>query len=366
MAKTLQQILGAKNLTGVIKGVAPGIPQDILPPAFLKPTRTVEGDYCTYRKVDGTRKTARLAQYGAPSRTRSLKGVSEVPVKLVHSIESMQHTPATLMNLTNMADENRQKLGIQEVTRQTRDFKDLFVNLRYASVYAMLAAGVIYFDVDGELLPDSTGAFTTVDAQVPSGNKDQLDVFGDGAIIAASWATAGTAINTQISNLKIAARKKTGYPLRQAFYGNNILNYFLGNTKLKELINRNAGYQVAAAGGEIPQGFLGLNWTPVQEAFYEDADGEYQEFFGGDTVVFTPDPSPDWYEFIEGTYPVAGDIGKVAADAVAALRSIKIESGMFSFATVTSDPAGIKQVAGDTFLPMIKVPGAVFMADVTP
>ena len=45
-------------------------------------------------------------------------------------------------------------------------------------------------------------------------------------------------------------------------------------------------------------------------------------------------------------------------------KSIKNVAGMFAYAYVTKDPMGIKEVAGDTFLPLIKVPAAVFQATV--
>jgi len=204
-----------------------------------------------------------------------------------------------------------------------------------------------------------------VDFGVPSGNREQLDVFGEGALISATWANAGTAIHSQVSALKKAARKLTGYPLRHAFYGGNILDYLLGNTKLKELINRTPSGQQAASANEIPAGFLGLQWHPIDEAFYVDADGAHQDFFGGDTVVFTPDPSPEWWEVVEGTYPVPTDLGQVGPDGQAALGGVAAAAGMFSYAAVSHNPVGIEQFAGDTFLPP-KVPGAIFIADVTP
>jgi hypothetical protein len=366
MAKTLQQILGGKNLTGVIQGVAGGVPTDILPEAFLTPTRTVEGNHCTYRKVTGTRQLARLVHYGAKAHVRELSGVGEVLVKLLHSFESIRHDPAVLMNLTQLDDEGKQKLGADEVARRTREFKQLFGNLRAACIYSIFANGAIYFDGDGNLLPSSSGAAITVDVDVPAGNQGQLDVLGDGAIVSASWANAGTAIHKQVAALKKAARKLTGYPLRHAFHGANILDYLLGNTKLKELINRTPAGQQAAAVNEIPDGFLGLQWHAVDEAFYVDADNTHQDFFGGDTVVFTPEPSPEWWEVIEGTYPIPTDVGAISADGEAALGSVTAAAGMFSYAAVAHNPVAVEQFAGDTFLPIPKVPGAIFIADVTP
>lgn len=365
MAKTLQQILGGKNLTGVIQGVKGGVPDDLLPPALLTATRTVEGEYGTYTKVEGTRKTARLAQYGSPSQLRQLKGVSEVSVKLIHTVESVYHKPAVLMNLTHLGDDAKQRLGEEEIARRTGEFKRLFVNLRLSAVYSLLAQGAVYFDAQGNLLPGSGGAHVTVDFGIPAGNKGQLDVFGDShPIISADWSETDTDIHTQVAALKKAARKLTGYSIKHAFHGANVLDHILGNEKLKALIGANGGFAEQAAAGAVPGGFLGLQWHPVDEAFYVDKDDACQDFFDGDAVIFTPEPSADWYEMLEGTYPVPTDIGSVAGDGGAALGSVEVQAGMFSYAVVTADPVAIKHVAGDTFLPVLKVPKAVFIAKV--
>ncbi len=359
MAKNISQILGAKNLSGVIQTVKGGLAEDLLPPAFLTPNRTVEGNHCTYRKVAGTRKTARIVQYGSPSQQRNLSGVSEVAATLLHTAENIQHDPNVLQNLLAIENETRQKLGQQEVARKTGEFKQLFLNLRVAAVFSLLANGIIWFNGDGELLPSSSGAVTTVDFGVPAANKNQL-----GGIIAASWATAGTPIHTHIAALRKYARKATGYRLDYAFYGEDILGYLWANTVLKEIINRFPAFQAAFSAGRVPNGLLDLNWVPIAEAFFNDKDGTNQDFFGGDAVVFTPTPSVDWFEFIEGTYATPSNLGTVSSDGVAAIGQVSVQQGMFSYAHLTADPVGIKQIAGDTFLPVLKVPEAIFIADV--
>lgn len=359
MAKTLMDILGARNLVGVIQAVKGGVPSDVLPPAFMRVSRKVEGDYCTYTKVESTRKTARMVMYGSPSRNRDLKGVSEVPIKLVHTAEHIIHKPTTLMNLKNLDNEAKQKLGRMEITRQSNEFKILFQNLRMSAVYAALSSGYIYFDEDGNLLPNSTGAMVTIDFGVPAGNKNQL-----GGVIAATWDAAGTDIHKQIVALKKAARKATGYPLKYAFYGDDCLDYFLTNTKLKEIINRNSQYQKDFSQNEITDGFLGLNWIPAYEAFFQDAAGTNQDFWSADKIVFTPEPSPDWWEYIEGSYPVPTNLGNVHSDGVAAIGNVLEVNGMFNYAILLEDPVTVKQVAGDTFLPVLKVPKSIYIADV--
>ena len=80
-----------------------------------------------------------------------------MPVKLIHTIESVLHKPQVLTNLLNFAEPTKQQLGIAEVTRQTRQFKQLFDNLRVASLTSMLFTGAIYFDGNGNLCPPAAG-----------------------------------------------------------------------------------------------------------------------------------------------------------------------------------------------------------------
>src|SRR5438034_7067057 len=200
MSQTLDQILGGANLTGVIQQTSTGIP-DVFPAAFYTSRRPVDGDTAEYTRIDGTRQTARIAAYGSPSQQRELKSVAKVPVKLIHTVESVLHRPSVLTNLVNFADITKQALGIAEVTRQTRQFRQLFDNLRVASLTSMLFAGAIYFDGNGSLLPTSTGAKVTVSYGVPSGNTGQLNALGAGAILDTTWDTATAGIATQLTNL---------------------------------------------------------------------------------------------------------------------------------------------------------------------
>jgi len=357
MAKTLQQILGTSTLVGVIQSVKGGVPTDILPPEFMRVGRTIEGNTGTYDKVEGNRKTARLAHYGSKAKKRSLKGVSEVPITLMHTFESMDHRPDTLMQLRDIGNESRQKLGQNEIARQTKDFKDLFLNLRVTSAVSALTAGAIYFDSDGNLLPSSGGATYTIDFDVPAVNQNQID-----GIVTASWNTAGTDIVKQVKAIKLKARQTSGYPLKHAFVGSDILGYFLKNTTLKELINRNAGFQASAAAGTIPDGFLGFMWHDLDEFFFEDNDSTNQTLMGTSDVIFTPEVSPEWWELVQGTFPVPTKLGGVGGEAADMIADITEVAGMFSYAVIGHNPVGIEQFAGDTFLPTLKVPSAIFQA----
>ena len=364
MSKAIEDVLSAPNLIGVIQKVKTGL-LDVLPPGFTAAGKTVVGDQGTYNKVEGTRQTARLAQYGAPSRRRNLKGLTQMPVRLIHTIEHIMHNPIILQNLLSV-EGAKQQLGRAEIARQTRDFRILFDNLRLAATYSALGLGAIYFDGDGNLLPSSSGSVIDVDYSVPAGNQDQLDIDGAGDVISASWATDGTDIVGQLIDLKVRMAKLNGYVPTVAMYGTNVLEYLLTNTAIKNLISGSSGMSEQAAAGAVPRGLLGFDWYPVYSAFFEDDDGDAQSIFGDDTVVFCPTPSTDWWEVLQGTYLTPTNLGGVSPDGTGAVGDLTQTSGMFSYAHVLSDPPTVKHVAGDTFLPVLKVPAAICIADVTP
>lgn len=367
MAYSIEQILGYKNLIGIVQNPAGGVPM-LLPPQFTRPGRGVQGKTATWVEVKGNRKTARLVHYGGPSVRRNLTGVAERSAVMIHSYEHINHDMSVLEQLRNMDNPMAQDMGRQTIAVETANFRQTFLNLRESALCSLLTLGAIYFDGSGNLLPSSSGAVVTVDFSVPAGHKDQLNYDGGGAMIAASWATASTDIPSHVDAIKIAAAKTTGYRIKHAFYGKNIPSYIAANEKVSTLLGNPANGALASALGQgsIANGFLDLQWHKMSEAFFEDSGGTNRSWFGGDTVVFTPEPSPDWFENIEGSYSIPRNLGGVSADANSAAADLESVRGMFSYAKITDDPVGIKHFGGDTFLPTLKVPTAIFIADVTP
>src|ERR1017187_8504306 len=122
---------------------------------------------------------------------------------------------------------------------------------------------------------------------------------------------------------------------------------------------------------EIPDGTFGIKkWYPVAEAFFAKSvaatplggaeEANISEWFPSNQITLTPDPSPEWWEIVEGTYPVPAAFN-ITQDMMGQLTALKQIAGAFSYATLQDDPPSVKHLAGDTFLPIIKVPGAVYM-----
>lgn len=364
MGVNLANLIGGQTLTGIIQDPRGGLPTNQLPPQLFAEGRTTTGDQGKFRRVHGTRQTARAVQYGSPARTRNLRGVTEVSVKLIHSFEEHGHDPLLLQRLMDPA---QQVTAAQEVGSQVREFRQLFQNLRVAAIisaFSLRTGANIHFDGDGNVLPTSSGAAYSVDFEVPAGNKNQLDWDGNGAIIDAAWSGASSDITAQVKELRAAAIKTTGYPVEHAIYGENVPEYLLSNNTVKELVVRNPRMNEAFSQGMIPDGLLGLRWWPGYLSFFEDEEGTVQPLIGADDVTFLPTPDPTWYELLRGTMLVPTGLGQVTQEATQMLNSLRQVAGQFSYAAVTHNPPGVRQFAGDTFLPVVKVPRSVWYAQV--
>ncbi len=363
---TLEEILKAPNMQRTIEETKSGVPNPF-DAAFFTTTSPVDGDYAEYRKVDGSRELAQRVAYGSPSKNVTHRNISEVPVKLIHTFENIRHKPAVMNNL--LSDDNqRQLLGEQEIGRQTMEFKVRFMNLRISAVASGLALGAIYFNEDGQLLSSSSGAKVTIDYGIPAGNKNQLDWDGSGAIIDADWNTAATSIVSHIKDLKSAAVKLSGFPIETAYYGENIVGFLVKNTDVINFAGR--GSPTAAslmATGVIPDGFLGIpKWRPACDHVWVDDDGStLTTVWNANGITFVPPVDRSWWDMFEGSIPTPTNIGAITDDGLSALANIGTARGMFNYAHVTSDPVGIKQLAGDTFLPIVKATKAIWIAIVS-
>ena len=359
MAQTLEQILGGINRLETIETIKAGLPQ-VLPRGFMATNERVIGRSVTYDKVLGVRSFAQATQYGAPAREVSRVGRTKAVANAIHSFESMTHDPLILQNLLGNAGLQLQAFATQELLRQTKNFAVRQNNLRTGAVASAFANGKLWTDINGNLLFNSTGATVTIDYGVPANNTGQLN-----GTLTSGWENATADIVGDIQKVKKLALETTGYPLKYAFYGQNILKYILGNNEAPNLLRGNPALQNQYyTTGEIPDGFCGLEWVPVYNAFGINSSGTVTEFFGGDNITFTPDPDPEWYDLIEGSFLVPNNLGAATPDAVTQAGALSQIYGMSSYAKVTDNPATIQQFSVDTFLPTIKNGSAIFIATV--
>lgn len=359
MAKSLKQILGYDNLTGIVTSPEGGVP-NVWPEQFFTIKKPITGNTAKWGIVSNSRRNASTVAYGSASRKRERRAIATKTAMCIHSFEHMDHDMETVLLARDTQNPNNAELGRQLIEAQAVEYRRQFDNLRVSAVNSMLRHGAIYTDGNGQLLPTSSGATQTIDLGIAANNKNQLN-----GIIAASWATAGTDILSHLSALQLQA-VKNGRPLKYAYYGSAITGYLTGNTNVKELMKSDSVLTSALRQNKVPASFGidGLEWRPLQTAYFEDANGTNQDWFPADFIVFLPEITPDIYQMQEGQALVPSDVGAIGSDAMAAERGMKTTHGMFSYAKQYEDPTGIRHWAGDTFLPVFLDPGSVFLADV--
>lgn len=363
----LEQILGYVPLTGTIQTVKTGIPQP-LPEEFFNVTKTTIGNVGRYTQLAGVRNTARRVEYGAPAYAREQKDVGQKTVNLIHTFEELTINPLVFQLLRNYDSYDLQQQGVDEVDRQGKEFRQRFINLRTASVLMSLAAGKIYFDTDGNLLPSSSGAVNTIDFGMnATTNQGQGQDTDGNALITASWATASTNIAGNIRNIIDTSVQRTGYEVGMCLYGRNIPDYITNNTNAQAYLARHPGKREEWLDtGELPRGLFGIDrWIPAHKAFWVDSGATLRRIWDADLCVFCPMPSTDWWDFMEGTYQVPTTLS-VVNDTMAARGSMANVQGMFRYAVPTHNPPTYVTYQGDTFLGVLKNPDAVFQLDVTP
>lgn len=364
-SKTIQQILGYVPLTGLIQATVSGIP-NTLPPGFMKKSRDVLGDQGLYTRVTGERRTARVVKYGASAIEQALRTVATVPVKLIHSFQKQPIPPLVMQQLRQYERYEVQRMGMQEVARQVKEFGQLFGNLRIATVQQVLANGSLYVDAGGGLLPNSSGSSETYSFQMNGNNQNQLN-----GVIAASWHLAATNIPNQLVVLEQRAAQLTGYPLKYAIYGANVPTYLTQNDYVIEYLARNPEMkdQWLKNPGVIPQGLFGYTWIPAYTYYYYKSDvddtdiTQANKIWPDDQITFTPEISEQWWEVLEGSYLVPSTLD-LLPNAQGAMDAMKMVYGPFAYGQLTHDPPGVCSYMGDTFLPVLRNPDVIFQATV--
>lgn len=323
-------------------------------------TRNVIGDSGRYTRLTGERRVARATKYGAAAIRRELRNVATVDVKLMHSFQEQPIPPLVMQQLRNYDNYEVQQMGMQEVSRQVKEFTQQSVNLRIATTILTLANGRLGFDAGGNLLPDSSygSAIETVTFNMNANNQNQLN-----GIIGTSWNLATTDIPLDLRELKERAAQTTGYEIKYAIYGKNIPTYFEQNDHVLDYLSRSPTMREKYLDtAEIPDGLFGLTWIPGYVSFFEDNDGTNQALLDGDKIIFCPEISNEWWETLEGSYLVPTTIN-IVTDAAAAIGSMKQTFGMFGYGQVSHNPPTVITYYGDTFLPVIKNPDVVYQAD---
>lgn len=366
MAKDIREILNYTTLTRSVLRTE-GLPNPF-PPEFMSNTEDVIGNTARYRLSFSQRKAAPINTYGAPAREFELVDVGDATCKLVHNFLSVtlggQQGPI-LWNQLQSLDAYTRDGALGALRQQLEQFGKTFQNHRLFMLARMLRSGVCHYDANGNPLPSSSGAVSTVTNNVNANNQSQLN-----GLCTASFLLNNTNIPLFFTQLISRSKRLSGLPIEVAMYGENFPTALSTNQFVAEYLSRHQPFRESWLGNNeqiIPDGMFGIKkWLYVNDAFYTDADGSNQSLWDADAITFCPNPATGgWHKFMLGTYWCPSGI-QAYSDGADAMSSLKPVQGMFSFAQVGFNPPGVVHFAGDTAMHVFKTPDAIFQLDFTP
>lgn len=374
--QNIQTLLGLPSLMGVVEETTNGLPQEkFLPREFKTITRDVIGNQAQAVLQQGQRRVSKVINYGAPPVGARLETLGTQHWILLQTSEIVDISPQDYQNLRAYDSWMLQNKGMEEIGRQIGLFIKKADNLESSVLMYFLNSGVVYLDGAGNLLPaaNSGSAAQTLTMAIPSSNQGQLPAGAGGAnLITASWAYPNTNIPNQLRSLRQVAAQTSGYRPTQAGYGINIPGYLEVNSYMQQYWTRNPRMnEQFLATGEIPNGLLDFDWIPFYEGFYQADDvisggggGTNYVIMPQDQVTFYPKIEKTWYELLRGSVLLPNTIN-IITDVMAAMDQATMVYGMFSFAQFRIQSGyQLGVTMGNTSLPTVKVPNAVWQATV--
>lgn len=228
-----------------------------------------------------------------------------------------------------------------------------------------VAADRIYYDYT------STSATSTIDYQIPSGNKTQLNMLGTGNIISTAWSNPGANIPDQLLKIDAAFTQLTGSRLELVIVNATTWNWVLNN----DYVIQNAGSSSpayteykrstdATDNGEPPTAFeatiAAVPWVRFhitnEGLDLENSSGTttFTKFMPDGAAWFGPNPDPRYFEMLEGGEPISEGPNMAPT----------IKNGLDAWTYNSWNPTSTVLYALDNALPALYVPAATAYATV--
>lgn len=301
----------------------------------LFPTAEISGDTAEWDILKPGQSVGEFVAQGAPSKVVALEVTAHRMAKCLKRFDSKLLSGDFLNNLRDIG--TRQKNARALLTREQ---EALARRNAYAREYCAAKA------LSGTLTVSQADVKASIAYGIAASHKPTASV---------SWATTTTDIPADIVAWKRLVEEDSGYAAGYAFANDTVLRHLLKNGNVKDLLGESALREQVAQTGAI-NAFMGLQWF-FYNAGYRDASGDFVPFIPNDTVILTPAVA-GWCAMQVGStlIPSAGGGGNELVET----------NGRYSYATVETDPPGVKVYCGDSFLPVITIPGALVYGDVTP
>jgi hypothetical protein len=322
-----------------------------------------EGSYDVFNR------SKEIATGSVPGTSNTLvkpQKVGRVRFTIPRTAESIPLTDEDLVNrrATGQPVTNVDSMGENYIMRQKQYLASKVGNMIEFQTAALLR-GSYTFDQNGdELRQGFTGGETTIDFQIPAGNKDQLDMLGDGDIIGTTWATTSTDIPLDCMQVNDAMNSLTGMGIEHAICNSTTFQYLLNNLKIQaQAGTSNTPFQEynRTGPGRFSVVFRAIPWLQWHIIDYRldiwnGSTLVNTKLVADDQVTFIPTPNSNWVQYLNG--------GEVITEGPNGTRAFR--HGYYAYGYPTWDPSGWKLNNNHNGFPALYIPAAIATADVTP
>ncbi len=346
-------------------------------------TRYGETRFASFRLDDVTRVVGKARPPGTGPASVAVNPVGDVRVSCARFHEKVRLLGEFLGNLSPIIGPNSQvdTGGQSYIARQTVHLAE-----KYNNTVELLTTGMfqdnLYFQLAGDNLLPVIGAPTApalgiqIPFQLPSGNKNQLNLLGTGNILNIGWQNTGAPLIKNCLQVQAAMTQLSGYQPRH-FWMNSLGWY---NVLLNQEVRNTAGSantpfaeydrvpEMAVDGMPQPEfaaqlrGIPWVTWHIADDVLVTggDIDPTWSTSTGtttikvipDNTMIIAPDPSPDWTEMYHGAEWVSENAG----------QPMVLKRGYTFWKEWVTQPSCIELISLMNAIPLLYVPKAVAFA----
>ncbi len=345
--------------------------------------------YVSYRIFNETRTVpgVRAPATGPGTVIPNPMGVVNVTAARFH--EKIPLNYEMLSNLSPMVGPNSQvDPGGQDYIKRQTGFLMRRLNQGVELMTAGMMRDSLYF-VPGanqtsleEWLPQfaqpSSGPYFQVSFQIPSGNKNQLNMLGTSNIIGTSWANVGAPILQNLMSIKAAFAQLSGWPMTDVWINSTLWSSIIQNTSIRNaagiantpFASYERGKERGMDGEEMSNEYFAVlagdptvRWHICDDILslgsdidisYSQSTGTAAKLIPDNMAIFCTQPSTDIAEMYLGGEMVVENPGMPAV----------MRKGYHFWHEYTTQPSMIELISLANMVPNLYVPGTLAPATV--
>ena len=352
----------------------------------LSGPNTLQGDtrFASFRLDDVTRVVAKGKAPGTGPASVPPNPVGDVRVSCARFHEKVRLLGEFLGNLSPIIGPNSQidTAGQSYIARQTVHLAEKFNNTVEVMTTGMFQDN-LYFQLSGDNLLPVIGAPVApangiqIPFQIPAGNKSQLNMLGTGNILQIGWQNTGAPVLKNCLQIQAASTQLSGHQpkhfwLNSLMWYNILLNAEVRNTagtSNTPFANYDRVPEMASDGLPQPEfaaelrGLPWAMWHAADDVIVTNSDVDptwstapaaaaFTKVCPDNTVIITPEPSPDWTQLYLGAEYISENAG----------QPMTLKRGYTYWKEWVTQPSCIELIALMNAIPLLYVPKATMFA----